>query len=404
MLRHDIEEMLAERLVKRIEGINAYILKKIGNNINKISKIIPSDVYKIQQILKYGGSFEEIVKELSRISGKNVQEIYKIFDEVAKVNKEFAKDLYNYRNIEFIPYSEEKMLKEQVQALAEITAAEYRNFSNTTAIGYMFKDESGNKIFRNLRKTYEEVIDKAILSVAQGKSDFNSEMRQILKDIGRSGLVVQYSSGRTKRLDSAVRMNILGGLRDLNNTLTQRFGEEYGADGVEISVHDNPAPDHEEIQGRQFSNEEFEKLQVEGIAKDINGKTYDIHNGLGFRPISEYNCYHKIFNIVIGVSKPLYSDKQLEKMKKENEQGFEYEGEHYTMYEGTQLQRKIETEIRKQKDTQILAKASGDNELVQDSQEQIEILKDKYSELCNVSGLSPKIERLYVHGYRKVKE
>ncbi len=70
---------------------------------------------------------------------------------------------------------------------------------------------------------------------------------------------------------------------------------------------------------------------------------------------------------------------------------------------GTQLQRRIETAIRKQKDTQILAKASGDTELIEQSQNKIRLLTSKYNDLCKASGLSPKKQRMSVTGYRKVK-
>ena len=63
---------------------------------------------------------------------------------------------------------------------------------------------------------------------------------------------------------------------------------------------------------------------------------------------------------------------------------------------GTQLQRRIETAIRKQKDTQILARASGDTELVEQSQNKIRLLINKYNDLCNTSGLQPKKVRMQV--------
>ena len=70
---------------------------------------------------------------------------------------------------------------------------------------------------------------------------------------------------------------------------------------------------------------------------------------------------------------------------------------------GTQLQRRIELAIRKQKDTQILARASGDKELIEQSQNKIRLLINKYNDLCKTSGLLPKKQRMSVSGYRKVK-
>lgn len=399
MLRREIEEQLAERLVKRIEETNTYILKRIGNAIKQISTLSASEAYQLGQILKYGGSYEQIAKELARASGKNVQEIYKIFDEVAKNNKQFAKEFYRYRGIDYIPYTKDSALRQQVKSIALLTAGTYRNIANTTAVG-LIKDGQ----FKQLRVAYQEIIDKAIISVSQGKQDFYSSMRETLKELGLHG-VVQYDSGVTRRLDSAVRMNMLDGIKKLNQETMNRFGKEYGADGMEISVHLNPAPDHADVQGRQFSNEEYAKLQDGMDAVDVKHRRWQLgHSANGsYRPIEEYNCYHKAFPIVIGASEPEYSDKELNKIIKDNQKGFKFNGKQYTMYEGTQLQRRIETEIRKQKETQILANASGDNELVLESQTNITRLTHKYNELCKVSGLKPKKVRMTVSGYRRVK-
>ena len=394
MLSQEIEERLSEHLVNRIEEANSYILKRIGEAIKQISTLTPSQAYQISQILKYGGTYNEIAKELARVSGKNVQDIYKIFEEVAKNNKQFAKQFYKYRNIDYIPYKKDIALQNMVKSIATITADMYRNISNTSVIGFV---QDGT--FKQLQQVYQDTIDKAILSISQGKQDFYSSMRQTLKELGGSGLV-QYESGRTKRLDSAVRMNILDGMRALNNETSRRFGEEYNADGIEISVHSKPAPDHADIQGKQFSIEEYDKLENGEIATDYKGNKYD---GADKRHIGEYNCYHKIFSIVLGVSKPEYTDKQLNDIRESNLSGFEFEGKHYTMYEGTQLQRRIELNIRKQKDTQILARASGDTELVEQSQNKIRLLTSKYNDLCKASGLLPKKVRMSVSGYRKVK-
>lgn len=103
------------------------------------------------------------------------------------------------------------------------------------------------------------------------------------------------------------------------------------------------------------------------------------------------------------MSKPEYTDKQLNDIRESNLSGFEFEGKHYTMYEGSQLQRRIELNIRKQKDTQILARASGDTELVEQSQNKIRLLTSKYNDLCKASGLLPKKQRMQVSGYHRIK-
>ena len=263
-----------------------------------------------------------------------MQDIYKIFEEVAKNNKQFAKQFYQYRGIDYIPYSKDIALQNMVKSLATITAGMYRNISNTSVIGFI---QDGT--FKQLQQVYQDTIDKAILSISQGKQDFYSSMRQTLKELGGSGLV-QYESGRTRRLDSAVRMNILDGIRQVSNETSKRFAQEYNADGIEISVHPHPAPDHADIQGRQFSIEEYDKLENGDVTTDYQGNKYD---GADKRHIGEYNCYHKIFSIVLGVSKPEYTDKQLNDIRESNLSGFDFEGKHYTMYERNSIMQKSRT-------------------------------------------------------------
>ena len=319
---------------------------------------------------------------MSNLSQKDIEII---FEQVAKDNQAFAKQFYDYKGIDFVPYKDNIALQQQVNAMSEITKGLFTNLSNTT--GFLMTDNVGNKVITSLSKTYQNVIDEAITTIAQGKDSYQTTMRRTMKQLADSGIrQVDYASGYSRRLDSSVRQNILDGMRELSNQVQEDFGNEFGADGVEISVHNNPAEDHADIQGHQYSNEEFKTL-----------------NDSLERPISTLNCYHYIFSIVLGVSKPQYSQEQLDMINSKNQDGFEFEGLQYTMYEGTQLQRKIETAIRKNKDRQIIGRSSGDDELVNQAQEQITMLTNKYNDLSKISSLPTKLQRLSVTGYHRIK-
>lgn len=410
MLNEKVIQQLVERFVERVEVGNTYAMKKIAESIKKLGTLSPTEAQRLGQIMKFGGDYEKIVNELAKITELNKKEIYEVFNEVAKKNYAFAEQFYKYRGIGYIPYEQNIALQNMVNALADITANEFTNLSRTSAIGFNVKDIDGNIIFKDYETTYRDAIDKAVISVAQGKTTFDDEVYRMLKELGDSGVkTLDYESGRSMRLDSAIRMNMQSALRNLHNVTQQQFGEEYNADGVEISVHINPALDHSIAQGRQFTNEEFEKLQTTGIATDYTGEVVDIHGYTkygrsdSFRPISEYNCYHYVFAVVLGVQSPEYSQTQLNDINTKNENGFEYEGKHYTNYEGTQVQRKLELEIRKAKDNQIMAKASGNEKLLQKSQARINALTERYNEFSKISGLGRKADNLRVSGYRKAK-
>ena len=399
MLNSNQEEQLVQLLIDRINALNEDILEIIGNRIKEIGEMTPTQVHQINQMLMYNTDIKEIVEKLAEVSGMNVNDIYSLFEYSAKTNQDFARQFYRARGISYIPYAQNKVLKDQVRAIAEITAREYANISRTSAIGYTIKDLDGNITFKDISSAYKDTIDKAILNVSQGKTTYQQEMRKAIKQIGQSGLkTIDYESGRSVRLDSAIRQNTLEGLRTLTNQIQQQFGEEFGADGVEVSHHINSAPDHiDTVDGKQFS------LNGDRV---VNGKLYKdfntVNNSLD-RQVSTLNCRHYIFSIVLGVNKPQYTDKQLEEDKKKNKEGFDFEGKHYSNYEGEQLQRLIEREIRKQKDVQILAKSSGDKELTLQAQTKITQLTTKYKQLCNVSRLPNQLKtRASVVGYRRI--
>lgn len=412
MIDEETVDLLVERLIRRIELMNTYFLMEMGSSIKKIKKLTPSEAQKLVQILKYGGNYEEMIQELSKYTGLNTKDLDKIFKAYAKKDQMFYKDFYEYRNKPFIPFDENVVLQRQTEALKNIASQEMYNFTRSNVLGYTISDLDGTQRFFGLRETYNRVLDDALLSVSQGKETFNSSMSRIMKEIGGSGLkTLNYESGRSIRLDSAIRMQLKSQLRELHNENQKIIGEEIGADGVEITVHENPAPDHTEAQGKQFSNEEYEKLQTIGVAKTYDGKQINMHldlkrtmaTRLSFRPISKMNCYHRVYSIILGVSKPTYSNKELNDIKKRNIKGFDFNGKHYTMYEGTQLQRNLERKIREQKDIQIFAKASGDMELVDEAQHKITQLTNKYKALSEASGLPLKKDRLLVSEYKRTR-
>ena len=403
MLSDEAKEKLAERLTHRIEKVNEYILKDIANKLDEIGKLNPTSAYKMANMLKYGGDFNKIINELKKTNNLNEKEIDEIFDEVAKTNYLNSRELYEIKNKGFIPYNENKELLQQVKILRDTTKNLYRDFSKTSVVGYTIKDHEGNLIFNTVDETYKNVIDEAVLSVYQGKDVFDREVRRIIKELGQSGLkMVDYESGRTRRLDSAVRMNIQSAVRDLENELQIKIAKQTDSDGIEISVHEYPAPDHEPIQGHQFYKEEFEKLQSgEKDFKDVDGEEFKKIK----RHIGEWNCYHNIFAITVGISKPRYSKEELQEIIDRNHKPIEIDGKKYTKYECSQLQRKLETEIRKNKDIQIMARQNPEwKDLVFESQRNIEQLKNKYIEISKKAGLKTRMERMQVSGYRYIKE
>lgn len=383
-------ELLLERFYQRYNKYNTKVLERLGEAIKKFDGISPTDAHKIAQQLKYGTDIDDLTQELSQLSGKSIKDIEEAFDLVAEENVAFAEVYAKAKNMEFVDYKDNEQLQRLVKSIAVETNATFQNISRAKAIGFVLKDENGEKIFKNLKKTYNDLIDEAVFNVTTGTTDYQSAMRGVMKQLADSGVKIHeekvgYKSGYNVRIDSAVRQNVLTGVRQVNLEVQKQVGRDFGADGVEISAHSPCAEDHLHIQGKQYSNKEFARL-----------------NGNLERPIGEYNCRHFVFSIVLGVNQPSYSNKMLNQMNRESQSIIEYEGKKYTAYEATQVQRKLETAIRKEKDRQIIARASGDKDGVGNAQRNITTLTNKYNDFSKNAGLDTYKNRLSVSGYRRV--
>lgn len=369
-------EALLNKIENRIDAVNRFYLKKVGEQIKEIGKLSPASVHKLIQIRKAGTSVEEINKALAEATGKNIGDIKKLYREALNETYADYELMAILKGVPLPPLSQNKQMQLILEAVYCVTEETMKNWSNTT----------------NISATYKELVSDAIQAAVSGVSDYNSAMRRALEKAALEGLRVTYESGHTRRLDTAIRMNVVDGVKHIQQEAQRILGEQIGADGVELTAHPNSAPDHEPVQGRQFTIAEFEKMQSGQDFQDIDGNHYK-----GFkRPIGEWNCRHFAYSIVLGVAKRRYSDEQLEEWRRANNEGCEIDGKHYTKYEASQLMRQLETKIRQQKDVANAARASGDDVLRRKAQQKITQLTAKYKEVAEKSGLRTRFERTYV--------
>ena len=209
---------------------------------------------------------------------------------------------------------------------------------------------------------------------------------------------VVYASGYRRRLDTAIRQNVIDGANQIAQNCSIMMGEELGYDAYEISAHARSAPDHEPIQGRVFSKADFDNIQNGRPFQDIDGTMYQAIK----RPIGEWNCMHIAMAFSTQYSTRRYSDKQLEQWASDNAKGCTIEGKHYSIYQAGQLMREIETEIRRQKDVSVAAQKAGDDILRQSCQKKINALSRKYNDAAKASGITPRRDRMTVKGFKAV--
>lgn len=404
MLSDDALNTLVQPIIDRQNRINLWVLRKIALRINEIGEVLPSDIDQLISLRNAGGDAQKIVEELARMTALQVRDIQNLVRTVAISAYKDAKPFYDVSQKLYIPYNKNRILQRRVEAMAMRTANSYKNIAKAQA--FMLRDPKNPKrlIPTPIAKAYQSVIDEAIQSASGSTVDYHTAMRRTVKQLADSGLQrVTYNTetGRqfTQRTDTAVRRNILDGIREVNQEMQNIVGEEFGANGIELSVHMNPAPDHAEAQGHQFTNKEFDKMQHGENFKDTKGREYQ-----GFdRAIGTLNCRHFAISIKVGYANQNYSDEELADILKKNEEGYTFpNGKHLTMYECTQYQRQLETKIRYAKDGQITAKASGDMDLAKEYQAKVDRYTKEYMEFSRACGLTPKTQKFAVEGYRKI--
>ena len=164
-----------------------------------------------------------------------------------------------------------------------------------------------------------------------------------------------------------------------------------------------PAPDHAPIQGHQFTNKQWERLQNHQWFMDVDYKDPYHHNRFSHleRVIGQYNCRHFAYSIIIGVNKPNYTQEQLDEINRQNEEGYtDKTGKHYTKYECSQKMREMETEIRRHKERYLSFQESGDEKSAKEERATVSQLVKEYKAFCQACGLTPQMDRCRVAGYK----
>lgn len=394
-------ENLIKPFVDRQTALEQFIINTIAKRVGEIGTLSKTDVYRLQQLYKIGSSARSITKEIADVLNMQEKATKRMIKDVAAKTYTDAKPFYDYRHKTQIPYEKNVRLQRSVNAIGKQTADTFKNLSNSKATGFYIRDaKNTSKLkFQSVTETYQSVVDEAVQAVQTGVLDFDTAMRRTMRQLVDSGYRRAYwDNGYSRRLDSTVRMNILGGIRQINQQVQLQIADEIKADGIELSAHSFSAPDHEPIQGHIFTIKEFDKMQNEMDFEDVSHNKFPSMR----RPIGEWNCKHFIQAVVIAKHTPTWSLQELEELKQANAKGYTLKnGTHLSMYECTQVQRRYETDIRYAKEGYMMAKESDNEKLMEYYETRINKLNREYSQFSKDCGLRKQRNRASVSGFYK---
>lgn len=375
MLTPEQLQSLPQELTDLYADLSEYILRDIARRIAKGAKITDTAEYQMYRAKSLGLSTDEIAAKIAEINGSSAAEINRLIREAAAQSDEFDRKMLKADKGAAIPLEDNKQLQKLISAQIKETAGKCENLTNT--MGFADHDFLGRVYYLSMTDMYRKEMDAAHMKVVTGAADYMTAIRQSCNKLAESGVrTIDYASGRSDRIEVAARRALLTSVAHVTHRISEENGEEMGADGWEMSAHSGARPSHAVYQGRQYTQAQYER-----IIKPL---------------ISEPNCRHDVFPIILGVSEPVYTEEELQNI---DQPPFVYEGRTYTAYEASQQMRKMERAMRKQKDRCIIADAAGDEDSFTAASIKRRRQKDIYEDFCKAADSYTQYERTYVAGY-----
>lgn len=355
--------------------LSDFVLQDIAMRIAKAAKITGTAEYQMYRARALGMSTDAIKKEIAHINGVAESEIEKLIREAAERSDEFDRKMLGVSG--GMTLAENTQLQKLMAAQIEQTCGLCTNLTGT--LGFAQKTADGRMMYGSATDFLRKQMDMAQMKVMTGVCDYNTAIRQACFTLADSGLrTVYYASGHSDRIEVAVRRALMTSVSQLTQKISEQNAEEFGADGWEISAHMGARPSHAIYQGRQYPQSQYETIVLPLI--------------------TDYNCRHSAYPIIMGVTKPAYTEEELQAL---DPPPFTYEGRQYTAYEAQQQMRKMERDMRKQKDKCVVFDAVEDVENYTVSSIRLRRMKDIYEDFARQANAFTEYERLFVVDYNR---
>ena len=380
MLRPEYLERLPDRMVELYAEVEADILCNMARRIAAFDDFIPATQWQYQKLVEMGSLHQDIVKALSSVMGTTEKHIQQLMTEAGMETLAFDDQIYTAAGLNPTPLAVDPQLQAVLDDGLRITKGLFENLTKTTA--------------STATRQFERALDRAWLQIQTGAFSSQQAINMAIKDLCKQGVggktgppSIRYPSGHIDKLDVCVRRAVLTGVNQAALRLQMARLDEMGCDLVEVSAHagarigdgmENPG-NHAWWQGRGFSRSgksdkypDFEECTGYGTGEGLGG----------------WNCRHSFFPYIEGVSRPAYTEEELEEL---NAPKYPYNGKMLTEAEAVAKQRSFERQIRHWKREKAAMEAAG-----QDGSEAAAYLRRvsaKYRDFLAQTGLKRQYER-----------
>lgn len=338
MLAPDYLDHAPDRLVLLLQQVEDDILRDVARRISKMDTMTSTANWQLWRYEQTEALRQDVVKKLARYTGKSEAEIRRLMQDAATRAMEAEDEIYYHYGKEPAPFAGNETLQALLNAGYQQTAGTFHNLTSTTA--------------NTVSGQFEAALDRAHLKVSSGAFDYKSAVKSAVDSLADTMKYVTYPTGHTDTLEVAARRAVLTGVNQTGAKLQVARADEMGVEFFETTAHGGARPSHAEWQGRQFHR---------GGAVDYMGKHYpDFEAATGYGTgagLCGWNCRHTFFAIFPELgAPPAWTQESLEAL---NARDIEYNGQKYTRYEISQMQRARERTVRRYKRRYLAEDAAG---------------------------------------------
>lgn len=385
----ELLDALPEELAELFRGLEDTLLDEICSRLALKDQLNEVTVQAIRALRSHGIDTKDIEKAIRKTSGISEKKLNELFDDVIARNKKYYTEVID---IAELTQPETLVDAAAIDAIRRQTLDEFHNI--TQSMGFLV--DNGQKMLLPAR-AYQWSLDSAVLQVQSGAISYNQAIKSAIQQLSGGGLkVVNYESGHVDQIDVAARRAVMTGVNQICDQYTNQSAEYLETRYFEISAHSgardkpgaSPWSSHKDWQGKVYYQSENGEPDPLGLYDDLVDSTgYGYVDGL-----TGANCRHHKYPYIPGVSERTYTDEQLARI--DDGLGCEFDGKQYTAYEATQMQRRIERQIRAQKKLKNAYEKSGLTEEAQAANIKLRRLNAKYHDFSKAAGLSERPERM----------
>lgn len=386
----EVLDALPEELAELFRGLEDTLLDEICSRLALKDQLNEVTVQAIRALRSHGIDLEDIEKAIRKTTGISEKKLKELLDDVVERNQRYYTDLIDLAHV---TQPETLVSVEDTWAIYEQTKQTMRNL--TRSMGFLV--DAGRTMLPPA-KAYQWALDNATMQIQSGAISYNQAIKSSVQQLAGGLKVVNYESGHVDNIDVAVRRAVMTGVNQICDQYTNQSAEYLETRYFEVSAHSgardkpgtSPWSSHKDWQGKVYYQSESGEPDPLGLYDDLVETTgYGYVDGL-----TGANCRHHKYPYVPGVSERTYTDEQLEHI--DDGLGCTFDGKTYTAYEATQMQRRIERQIRAQKKLRNAYKEAGLSEDVTAANIKLRRLNAEYSRFSKAAGLPEQPERTKV--------